>query len=237
MFAFFAPLGDLQVALDEGDGLDAPPYEPLSARSIMLRLDDAAAVAGGPPAACRPALRVVLADGAELAGRQAVRTFDRSDVLLDVVARLLGRVGRDAFANDVWARTMTAMITALRGAAEPSVLDDGQVVWRGVRMTRDKDALDVLRSMGRQFVSTSYSIDTALGFARATNDADTESWLLQLSVESNVLAIDVLSVLPRVWRCFVTEREVLIMPGGRYELLSASVGEDGVRRLVVAVGV
>lgn len=86
--------------------------------------------------------------------------------------------------------------------------------------------------MSTQFVSTSYDFKAAQGFSGSSR-SDSQSWLLNITAEPYVSAIDVLSVLPRDWRCYASEREVILAPGTRYELLSSKMGNDGTRRLWV----
>ena len=52
---------------------------------------------------------------------------------------------------------------------------------------------------------------------RAQRQPD-QSWFLHLQVHEGVQLIPVTDTLPRAWRCFTEEREVIIGPGARYTL-------------------
>lgn len=130
-----------------------------------------------------------------------------------------------------WNETVANLTRALLDAATESM---GRTLHRGMRTAADQHEEDVLREMQSRFVSASKTSAAVLGF-HVPSAAEPFSWTLTFELQKGVRVIDVDSVLPEAWRCFANEREVIILPGANYRVLTDVKEASTMRSMTIRV--
>ena len=104
------------------------------------------------------------------------------------------------------------------------------VLYRGMYLPEDQYSSPdyrqrVLTRMRKRFVSTSLDILTAEGFSNTTSDLLQPVRVMQkLHIDANVHVIEMDTLLPNRWKCWLGETEVIIPPGAGWYEVASEVG-------------
>ena len=127
-----------------------------------------------------------------------------------------------------------AMFNELEHAAKK--LKEPTIVYRGMHVPKDMDVETVLETWPLRFVSTSFDRDVADSYTAKFMPNRTKL-LFQLEVDAETPAIKVDDELPKAWRCFRTEQELILAPMIKYEPIGKPKppDKDGVQQVLVHV--
>jgi hypothetical protein len=213
IFAFFAQIGTLKKFLLPEDASEFS-YPPESSINVVLRDVSSASELNR---ACELELDI---DGKF--------PYESLNVAVQIAETIIEPAGLgDEEAVKIWDIVIDSLIENLKDAA--TAIDKDATLFRGMNINHklystpgmysnksNEFSKRLVEDMSNVFVSASKSEDVAAHFTEINKTHVDDRWFFEMEIKKGTFVIDVDGVLPKSWRCFVGEEEVILAFGNIY---------------------